>query len=91
MAKRIGVKYVFYQESFCKIEKLLFREKNFFLQLLLVSKQTGLKLSFKTAYRFGASFTTSILWFCPQFAKQAVNGGIKLLFWPVMVIFEDYS
>jgi hypothetical protein len=44
-----------------------------------VSKQ-GLKLSFKTLIGLGKFHGTSILWFCPQFAKQAVNGGIKRLY-----------
>jgi FMN phosphatase YigB (HAD superfamily) len=85
MAKRIGVKYVFYQESFLsKIEKSYFREeKNFFLQLFVgASKQARLEgYHLKPAYRLGASFMGPLFYgFVHNLLKQAVNGGIKRLY-----------
>ena len=85
MAKRIGVKYVFYQDSFLsKIEKSYFREEqNFFLQLFVgASKQTRLEgYDLKPSYRLGASFMGPMFYgFVHDSLKQAVNEGIKRLY-----------
>ena len=85
MAKRIGVKYVFYQDSFLsKIEQSYFREEqNFFLQLFVgASKQTRLEgYDLKPSYRLGASFMGPMFYgFVHDSLKQAVNAGIKRLY-----------
>jgi FMN phosphatase YigB (HAD superfamily) len=85
MAKRIGIKYVFYQDSsLSKIEKSYFTEKqNFFLQLVAgASKQTRLEgYDLKPSYRLGASFTGPMFYgFVHDLLKQAVNEGIKRLY-----------
>lgn len=85
MAKRMGVKYVFYQDSFLsKIEKSYFREaQNFFLQLFVgASKQTRLEgYHLKPPYRLGASFTGPMFYgFIHESLKQAVDEGIKQLY-----------
>ncbi|WP_420459571.1 HAD family hydrolase [Neolewinella sp.] len=85
MAKRIGVKYIFYQDSLLsKIEKSYFREEqNFFLQLFVgASKQTRLEgYDLKPSYRLGASFMGPMFYgFVHDSLKQAVNAGIKRLY-----------
>ena len=85
MAKRIGVKYVFYQDSFLsKIEKSYFREEqNFFLQLFVgISKQTRLEgYHLKPSYRLGSSFMGPMFYgFVHDLLKLAVNEGIKRLY-----------
>ena len=85
MAKRMGVKYVFYQDSFLsKIEKSYFREdQNFFLQLFVgASKQTRLEgYNLNAPYRLGASFTGPMFYgFIHESLKKAVNEGIKQLY-----------
>ena len=85
MAKRLGVKYVFYQDSLLsRIEKSYFREEqNFFLQLFVgASKQTRLEgYDLKPSYRLGASFMGPMFYgYVHDSLKQAVNEGIKRLY-----------
>ena len=85
MAKRLGVKYVFYQDALLsKIEKSYFREEqNFFLQLFVgASKQTRLEgYDLKPSYRLGASFMAPMFYgFVHDSLKKAVNEGIKRLY-----------
>ena len=85
MAKRIGIKYIFYQDSLLsKIEQSYFREEqNFFLQLFVgASKQTRLEgYDLKPSYRLGASFMGPMFYgFVHDSLKQAVDEGIKRLY-----------
>lgn len=85
MAKRLGIKYVFYQDSILsKVEKSYFREdQNLFLQLVAgASKQTRLEgYNLKSSYRLGASFTGPMFYgFVHDLLKQAVSEGIKRIY-----------
>ncbi len=85
MAKRMGLRYVFYQAStLSKIEKSYFREEqNLFLQLFVgASKQTRLEgYDMKRSYRLGASFMGPMFYgFVHDSLKKAINEGIKRLY-----------
>ncbi|MCP9235264.1 hypothetical protein [Lewinella sp. JB7] len=85
MAKRAGIKYVFYQDSFLSnIETSYFREEqNHFLQLFAgASKQTRLEgYNLKPSYRLGASFMGPMFYgFVHDSLKQAIAEGIKRLY-----------
>ncbi|WP_435449943.1 HAD family hydrolase [Variovorax sp. LT1P1] len=85
MAKRTGVKYVFYQDSsLSKVERSYFQaEQNLFLQLFVgASKRTRLEgYGLKPSYRLGASFMGPMFYgFVHDLLKQAINEGIKRLY-----------
>ena len=85
MAKRLGMRYAFYQDSFLsKIEKSYFREEeNFFLQLFAgASKQTRLTgYNLKPTYRLGASFTGPMFYgFVHNVLKRAMKEGFTRLY-----------
>ena len=85
MAKRLGMRYSFYEDSFLsKIERSYFsEEQNFFLQLFAgASKQTRLAgYDRKPSYRLGASFTGPMFYgFVHNVLKQAMEEGFKRLY-----------
>ena len=85
MAKRLGMGYLFYQDSFLsKIERSYFsEEQNFFLQLLAgASKQTRLAgYGLQPSYRLGASFTGPMFYgFVHNVLKRAMDEGFRRLY-----------